>query len=164
MLPPTFSWSKLTQHFWCDFLGFSSISSHGFMNFTHGISQESVAVCGSGTALGEWSVANALELDAGARGHWETGRLEVGMGQRLGKVWSFHVIFPRNPEAKSRLPRLVQGDGETGACDGLAFQEQDGIDSFACDTPRWHEDETWRNREIKQVGPFKLGLEGHKHN
>ena len=48
--------------------------------------------------------------------------------------------FQTYPEIqKSRLPRLVQGDqgdGETGACDGLAFQEQDGIDSFACDTPR----------------------------
>ena len=37
-----------------------------------------MAVCGSGTALGGWSVANALELDAGAVG--------------LGKVGAFHVI------------------------------------------------------------------------
>jgi len=58
-----------------------------------------VAVCGSGTALGEWSVANALELDAGARGHW-LGDWEMGMGQRLGKVWSFHVIFPQKSRSK----------------------------------------------------------------
>lgn len=32
---------------------------------------ESVAVCGSGTALGEWSVANALELDAGDYPIWK---------------------------------------------------------------------------------------------
>ena len=64
---------------------------------------------------------------------WETGRW--GWGNGSAKYGHFMSFFPRNPEAKSRLPRLVR-DGETGACDGLAFQEQDSIDSFACDTPR----------------------------
>lgn len=164
--PPTFSWSVWPSIFDVIFLdSLASLAMVSRISPPHGDFQP-----GIGGGLWHWNGAGRVVrrqrpgAGCGSEGTVLAGRLEDG-GQRLGKVGSFHVISPEIQ--KSRLPRLVQGDqgdGETGACDGLAFQEQDGIDSFACDTPRWHEDETWRNKEIKQVGPFKLGLEGRKHN